>query len=201
MVSAPVVPKPLCCACKQTLKPGAVKCHACGTDQRRWQRILITLGAVAAISSLFTIAVEQVRGMISTHEAVLVGAVSSIDGGAVRFAISNQGDRVATLMGAVVEADVPPGTCRQVANYATALRAESLQAVLEPGKTATLVGRAAGNGPLPQTFVPEAFSDPKLAETLEKRKNCRLNLTYVDHKSAIKQSSLSFSCVSEAGCL
>lgn len=186
----------LCCACKQSLKIGATKCKACGTDQRWWQRALVTAGAVAAVSSLATLAAEQAFGIFSAHGPKFVGAVVAIDDGNVRFSVSNQGDRTGTLMDVMLRVEPRERACsRSIVSFDVRLESENLQRVLEVGKTSSISARPSAAVRLPQTFIPEALSDPQYKEIIEGHQDCKLLLTYVDHNSTVRQSSLPFACI------
>lgn len=190
--------RPLCCACKQSLKVGATKCQACGTDQRLWQRFLVTAGAIAAVSSLATLAAEQVYGTFSAHGPDIVGAVIALDSNQVHFSVSNQGDRVGTLMDAVVEVRFPEGSCKRLCSSSVRLTGEKLRQALDVGKTASITAQPVVTMRLPQTFAPEALSDQKYQKIVQDHQSCNLVLTYVDHKSAVKQKALPFACVPTA---
>lgn len=187
--------RPLCCSCKQGMKIGATKCHACGTDQRLWQRALVTLGALAAVSSLATLAVEQVYGRLVSHGPDIVGAVVGLDDNQIHFSVSNQGDRVGTLMDAIVEVNFPESSCERLCSSSVRLKGENLRQVLDVGKTASITAQPVISVRLPLSFAPEALSDPKYQKIVQDHQSCKLLLTYVDHKSAFRQKALPFACI------
>lgn len=187
--------RPLCFACKQSLKVGATKCQACGSDQRLWQRILVTLGAFAAVSSLATLAVEQVYGTFISHGPDIVGTVVALNDNQIHFSVSNQGDRVGTLMDAVVEVNFPEDSCKRLCSSSVRLTGENLRQVLDVGKTASITAQPVIAVRLPQTFAPEALSDPKYQKIVQDHQSCKLLLTYIDHKSAVRQKAIPFACI------
>lgn len=89
-----------CTLCKESLKPGAVKCIACGGLQGKWNWLNLgvpTLSLLVALVSVISLSISLLAPLLQRQQSDVRVAFQFFQRGAAYFVASNAGSRPGTI--------------------------------------------------------------------------------------------------------
>lgn len=162
--------------------------------------VSVIIGLTLSTISLIGICAAGLKDVFTPKRAELTGAVAYLNGAGVRFVVSNQGIRPATITSVHAEGPATIQNCKTRPDYKQRLDAESTFMVLEPGKTYA-VTTPDDASLLLGDFDPEVLEDKKYKNMIDKLKECRLVIHYIDFDGSHGNIAINYACVPQGRCI
>lgn len=162
--------------------------------------VSVIAGLTLSTISLIGICVTGLKDVFTPKRAELTGVVAYLNGAGARFVVSNQGIRPATIASVHAEGPATISNCKTRPDYKQRLDIGSTFMVLEPGKTYA-VTTPDDASLLLGDFNPEVLEDKKYNNMIEKLKECRLVVHYIDFDSSYRNLAIPYACVPQGRCV
>ncbi len=190
-----------CSSCKQEIREDARKCKFCGAAQGRMNSantISIYVGAIIAVTSLATLAIEAGKKLFDKEKASLTITVVDSSPESFNYVVSNKGSKPGVAYDLTVK--YPPSMECSKGDVFFEQRLAADNKVIEPGKTYSFSSKVNRLYSVFAGFDPHALADKKLSQTLAEFKVCSATLTYLDFDSTHKSEEVKFHCVPQGVC-
>ena len=160
--------------------------------------ISIYVGAIIAVVSLATLAIEAGKKLFDRESANLT--ISVVDSSPERFnyVVSNKGSKPGVAYDLTVK--YPPSMECSKGDIYIMQRLAVDNKVIEPGKTYSFSSKVDGLYGAFAGFDPHALADKTLSRSLSKFKVCSATLTYLDFDSTHKSVKVMFHCGPQGVC-
>ena len=160
--------------------------------------ISIYTGAIIAIVSLVTIAVEAGKKLFERESASLTVTVADVDPDRLNYIVSNKGSKPGVAYDLTVK--YPPSMHCSKGEVYMMQRVLLDNKVIEPGKTYSFSSKIDGLYKAFAGFDPHVLADKKLLRSLSEYKVCSAKLMYLDFDSSHKAVEVKFHCGPQGIC-
>lgn len=158
--------------------------------------ISIYVGAIIAVVSLATLAIEAGKKLFDRESASLTISVVDSSPESFNYVVSNKGSKPGVAYDLTVK--YPPSM--ECDNIYIMQRLAVDNKVIEPGKTYSFSSKVDGLYGAFAGFDPHALADKTLSRSLSKFKVCSATLTYLDFDSTHKSVNVMFHCGPQGVC-
>lgn len=160
--------------------------------------ISIYVGAIIAVVSLATLAIEAGKKLFDREKASLTISVVDSSPESFNYVVSNKGSKPGVAYDLTV--NYPPSMECSKGDIYIMQRLTVDNKVIEPGKTYSFSSKVDGLYGAFAGFDPHALADKTLSRSLSKFKVCSATLTYLDFDSTHKSVKVMFHCAPQGVC-